>query len=280
MEQKELDVMEKEDKMKDNVLALVKADKGFVPFDFEESYEIVVRNMEYEVGEGVYTTADIKFAEVIVKVIENLPAKLKANLPKSVKKKLTEMDLEKNLKVQSNLRIETKNVLKKEGSEMHESDYEKMWHIRFFDSLDIAKNERCCIEEGLVDREKPVIKKLLRRWKDKRSKYVSSGKKFLVIKDYEDKLRKFRQGFQEYKRLSTITIRTRVVGKKMSIGDMVWRIRISLPEMDIKSVSSHGAENGQWELLTEDMDNETGGLSFEKAVERLNERVEREKNEG
>lgn len=268
MEQGEFDVAE-------NELLVFKEASRFEGMDLKRIREVILGDIE-EVGEK--TKGDIKFAMGIWQVIEDLPESLKANLSESVEQRLRVFGLVKKLKVQSKLIIETKNVLKKEDGEkpleMDEGDYDRLFHLKY-DSLRIDRYH--CIAKKLVNRERKPVSMLLNRWGDRTSKCILGTEPFLVIKDFDDKLIKLQRGFQKYKRLSVITIRTRVVGKRVYIGDMVWRIKISLlPEMGIKSLSSSGAEQGLWELLTEDMNNEAGGFSFEEAVKKLNECVEKE----
>ena len=260
MEQRELDLLETE--------FVIKADSA--------------RGLEYEICDGINTDANPGFTDVIRKILENLPENLKANLLRSVKKRIAALGLTDELKVQSNLTIETTiNVLKKEIGkkplEMYENDYYRLFRLKNY-GLHIGGHHYCIAKE-LVDRERKSVRTILRKWGDRTSKCTLGGKEFLVIKDFESKTSELRQGFQKYRRLSMITIGTSVVCKKARVGDMLWRIEISLPEMEITKSLTFGAKKGQWELLTQNMrERPEGHFSFEKAVKRLNERVEREKN--
>lgn len=183
------------------------------------------------------------------------------------------------LKVQSNLKIETRDVLKKEDGEktleMYEEDYDRLFFLKH-NSLRIDGYH--CISKKLIERESQPVKTLLNRWGDRTSECILGREVYLVIKDFDNKLIKLQQGFQRYRRLSAIEVETFVTGKEVHIEDiMVWRVIISLPEMEITSVLSHEAGNGLWKLLAQDMtERPEGYLSFEEAVAKLNERVEQE----
>lgn len=207
-------------------------------------------------------------------VLEKLPEDLKKNFAGQIEKKLEEIGLNGKFTVKSEITIGYMDVQKTEsGTELYNCYFQKLYDLTSYNPRtlkikDYVNNDYHCILKLLVDKQEVAIRKLLNKWADKTSLLKLDEEEYLIIKNLLEKM----QEFQQYTRLCSVNIETCVEIK--GLGDMLWKIQISLPEMNIENTLSVDVESWEkpesWEVLAKSMNGrEERYSSFSKALLRL-----------